>query len=107
VKSFLEHDSKRFKSESVALKSMNHFVESCDIQKQQADKARELARQQVEKARELATRTYKVCNRVFGSIHSLNSHNDAVHGYPKCSYCYKELRNKHALNQHRNATGHW
>lgn len=60
VKSVKEHDSKRFKSESVALKSMNHFVETCDIQKLQADEVRELARQQVEKARELATRRYKI-----------------------------------------------
>mmetsp|Transcript_36901 Transcript_36901/g.89613 ORF Transcript_36901/g.89613 Transcript_36901/m.89613 type:complete len:585 (-) Transcript_36901:75-1829(-) len=96
VESIAEHDSKRWNSEKAALKSMKDHVEMCAAEKHRADNAREVA-----------SRTCEVCNRIFGSLQALDSHNDAVHGNYECEYCYKEFSNQHALNQHCNATGHW
>jgi len=96
VKSIREHDSRRFAIEKGASTAMRDHVETCVNEKVQADRAREVA-----------SRTCKMCNRVFGSVQALNSHNDAVHGYYQCEYCYKEFSNQHALNQHCDATGHW
>ncbi|KAL3906303.1 MAG: hypothetical protein SGILL_009323, partial [Bacillariaceae sp.] len=77
----------------------------------QAEEAMRLERErqrqlQQQREQELRDRTCQDCGKVLSSSHARWQHWNAVHRI-YCSYCDREFSNQHALNQHKDATGHW
>ena len=75
--------------------------------REEAERLRCERKAEAERAeRELRARTCYQCDRVFQDRRAYQQHYDAVHVF-RCDYCYKDFNNTHALNQHRDALGHW
>lgn len=66
----------------------------------------EAARQKALKARRKML-TCHHCSREFKNVGSLESHVSSVHETHCCDYCGKACKSSRAINQHKDATGHW